>query len=102
MEYLLIDPRPDLPDTKQWRLLFLHIPLLEDKPKACKIHLILWSLRCYGMILKLNSSGFFFSAIIDPKQGFDSADEFRDMRDRFLRPHSEEIASLLRKVAGNE
>ncbi|BBI32016.1 hypothetical protein [Cohnella abietis] len=102
MEYLLIDPRPDLPDSRHWQLLLRYIPLLEDKSRAYDIHTLLWSFRCYGTVLKYNSSGLFFFPTLDEKCTFDNQEEFNVMKDKCFRPYRDEIAQLLRKVAGNE
>ncbi|WP_391574518.1 hypothetical protein [Cohnella sp.] len=102
MEYLLNDPRPDLPDTQKWQLLLRLIPLIEDKARACQLHKLLWSFRCYGTILKYNASGLYFWISMDERCPYDNEAEFEIDKKKYFTPYREEISWLIRKVEGQE
>jgi len=100
LSYLLIDPRPNLPDTNLWVKLLRAIPSLENRDTAEKLHKRIWTLRSIGVSLKYIGGVWRFVPILDDTGGYKSEKEFEEDKKLFLTPFAAEISDLLRKVTG--
>lgn len=99
--HLLEDPRPDLFDTRLWERIFRIIPTLPDKTRAEILHRELWGFRSEGAFLKRQAGGsFLLWADFGPRCGFDTEEEFEEMKNKILKPYAPELHQVMRKVDG--
>ena len=92
------DPRPDLEDDHHlWeRLLTLSLNI-PDEEKGLDLCGVLNGLRCGGTRIVRGKSGkFVLRPLIDPEIAWKDREEYEEIRDRFAKPYSTEIASLLK------
>lgn len=96
-EFLLQDPRPDLPgDTKLWEQLFRQIPLIQDRQAACQLSSSLWHLRAWGTMLRRDERyRLKLTPYIHPVDGWDSEELFKEITSRHLTPYAENLKMLL-------
>lgn len=90
---LLGDPRPDLKeDSRLWNLL-LDIAYKNDKELAGTLH----GFRCMGTRIKEVDDRYVLRPDIDPlgRRAWESKSEYKEARDKWLRPHAQKIAELL-------
>jgi hypothetical protein len=103
-DFLLVDPRPDLEDSRLWERILRIIPLIEsDVERKEQLHKNLWSFRCYGTYFKRQAGGgWMLCPELGPRCAFDSDEEFIAAKDNYLRPFAREINQVMRKVDGYE
>ena len=90
----LTDPRPDLAEDSELWTRFLQ--LAEDENK--KLTGILHGFRCQGTRIVLGRSGYVLRPELDPSKGWKNRQEYEKERDKWLKPHIEKIAQLLKKL----
>lgn len=102
-DFLLDDPRPDLPDSILWSKLLRLAPLLPDFNRAEALHRELWGFRaCGARIQRQAGGGFVLTADYDERCSFDSPEQLADFKERYLKPFAPELNTLFRKVDGYE
>lgn len=90
----IADPRPDLEeDSALWKAL-LNLAQGENPMLAGVLH----GFRCQGTRIRQGRSGYVLRPDIDPVFAWPSQKEYEKERDRWLKPHAEEIANLLRRL----
>jgi hypothetical protein len=96
---LQIDPRPHLiEDSHLWVQLFHLIPDLEDKQIADLLQKRLWTLRCFGMLIKRSHTHYYFEPILEPEGVWDSVEYYKEIKLKYLAPYAKEIQELLGKL----
>lgn len=99
IEYLFIDPRPELiQDTNLWTKLFGIIPGLENKEAAAILQKRLWAIRCFGVMLNPTVNGLKFEPIVGPDCAWEHEIDFEEVKIKYLKPYVAEITWLLKKV----
>jgi hypothetical protein len=99
IENLFIDPRPDLiQDSNLWTKLFKLIPELENKNAASLLQKRLWTMRCFGAMLKPTVNGLKFEPIVGPGCTWEYEIDFDNDKIKYLKPYTAEISWLLKKV----
>jgi hypothetical protein len=100
MQYLFEDPKPNLQDTKLWTYLLRNISRVfrDDIPKAYTLQTLLWSLRNAGTMLRWTHNGFKFIPLTGTHFCWDSAEEFEEIKKKYLGPFSTEIITLLNEL----
>ena len=88
------DPRPDLAEDSALWVRFLELAGEKDKQLAWTLH----GFRCQGTRIVLGRSGYVLRPELDPIKGWNSQQEYERMRDKWLKPHIEKIAQLLKKL----
>lgn len=88
------DPRPDLAEDSELWTRFLQ--LAEDENK--KLTGILHGFRCQGTRIVLGRSGYVLRPELDPAKGWKNRQEYEKERDKWLKPHTEKIAQLLKNL----
>ncbi len=90
----LTDPRPDLVEDSALWVRFLELAGEKDKQLAGTLH----GFRCQGTRIVLGRSGYVLRPELDPEKGWNSQQEYERMREKWLKPHIEKIAQLLKKL----
>ena len=90
----LADPRPDLVEDSELWTRFLQ--LAEDENK--QLTGILHGFRCQGTRIVLGRSGYVLRPELDPDKGWKNRQEYEKERDKWLMPHIDVIAELLKKL----
>lgn len=90
----IADPRPDLEeDSALWKEL-LNLAQGQNPMLAGVLH----GFRCQGTRIRQGKNGYVLRPDIDPVFAWPSQKEYEKERDRWLKPHAEEIANLLRRL----
>ncbi|ACV57536.1 hypothetical protein [Alicyclobacillus acidocaldarius] len=55
--------------------------------------------RCDGATLRWDNGMYHIVPIIDPRLGFDSEEDWREFREKWLMPMKQQIVSYLKKLA---
>ena len=88
------DPRPDLvSDHRLWEVLLTQI--VDDEAAGW----VLNASRCDGATLRWDNGMYHIVPIIDPRLGFDSEEDWREFREKWLMPMKQQIVSYLKKLA---
>ena len=90
----LTDPRTDLVEDSELWTRFLQ--LAEDENK--QLTGILHGFRCQGTRIVQGKKGYLLRPELDPIKGWNSQQEYERMRDKWLKPHTEKIAQLLKNL----
>lgn len=95
LEFLMDDPRPELPDTQLWQQLFRNMKAISDIEKRYLLHKRLWSLRSSGLMIKPGDRGLKFD--LGPVNDWDR-EHFEQIKNDYLKPYAAELSSLLRRL----
>ncbi|WP_088832689.1 hypothetical protein [Paenibacillus tyrfis] len=96
---LVVDPRPELPDSPLWTRLLRKTVLLEDKSIAEKLLRHFWTLRSAGTIIRNTHIGIRLQPILESDGGdWESEDFFNEIRRTILAPYADVIKTLLMYV----
>ena len=88
------DPRPDLAeDSELWKVL-LNMAQEQNPMLAGVLH----GFRCLGTRIRQAKNGYILRPEIDPVFAWPSQEEYEKERDRWLKPHTKEIAALLKRL----
>lgn len=99
LQYLFMDPRPELiQDTNLWTKLFGLIPELENKGIVALLQRRLWTMRCFGVMLKPTAKGLKFEPIVGPECTWEYEIDFEEAKIKYLKQYVTEITWLLKKV----
>lgn len=88
------DPRPDLTEDSELWTRLLKLAARENSDLAALLH----AFRCLGTRIRQGRSGYVLRPDVDPIWAWPSREEYEKERDRWLKPHAEEIASLLKRL----
>lgn len=93
---IFCDPRPDLggEDEKYWWFWLLANAWEVNKELAITLH----GFRCQGCKLEPNSSGGMKLVPEVGENGWDSLDDYKAARDKYLVPHQKQLAGLLKSL----
>lgn len=94
------DPRPDLSsDHRLWQRILKAAHNLPDEKAAFELVCILNGIRSGGTLLMKGKDSFVFRPLIDdpndPGKGWASQEEYEYMRDKYMKPHLNNIKVLL-------
>ena len=93
---LMGDPRLDMKeDSRLWDVL-LDMACREDKELAGTLH----GFRCMGTRIKEVDDRYVLRPDIDPlgRRAWESKSEYKEARDKWLRPHAQKITVLLQEL----
>ena len=90
----LTDPRPDLAEDSELWTRFLHLAEDENKKLTGALH----GFRCQGTRIVQGKKGYLLRPELDPSKGWKSRQEYEKERDKWLMPHIDVIAELLKKL----
>ena len=90
----LVDPRPDLVEDSELWTRFLHLAEDENKKLTGALH----GFRCQGTRIVQGKKGYLLRPELDPSKGWKSRQEYEKERDKWLMPHIDVIAELLKKL----
>lgn len=88
------DPRPDLAEDSALWVRFLELAGEKDKQLAWTLH----GFRCQGTRIVQGKKGYLLRPELDPTKGWKNRQEYEKERDRWLMPHIDVIAELLKKL----
>lgn len=90
----IADPRPDLAeDSALWKTL-LNLAQEQNPMLAGVLH----GFRCQGTRIRQGKNGYVLRPDIDPVFAWPSQEDYERERDRWLKPHAEEITALLKRL----
>lgn len=97
--FLLDDPRPDLAgDSRLWKQLFRLIPRLENREAARVLSPRLYYFRAYGTKIRWTIHATEFVPVIHETLGWASLEEYKEAKQKYLRPYADDIFKLLYKL----
>lgn len=99
MNDLVKDPRPDLPDTLFWRVLFVNTFQIVRAKETYSLHVLLWQMRGMGLMVNRTHQEIKLVPLIYPDGKWESMEWFQEMRNKFLVPRAGEIKELLARVS---
>jgi hypothetical protein len=94
---IFCDPRPDLggEDEKYWWFWLLANAWEANKDLAITLH----GFRCQGTRLEINPNGGMKLVPEVGENGWDSLDDYKAARDKYLVPHQKQLVKLLRSLS---